>query len=124
MPAQYEAIRDKFAAKGMPLKEAKSHAAAIYNSTHKSNPVTGKSEPAMSKSEGAHVAHYAKGGPVLGKTSEFLKTEDQFRAPYHIDPEAGADKPYGKPGVPGAGKGEVKPPAAKDKSLKPVKPKS
>ena len=31
MPAQYEAIRDKFA-KTMPLKAAKSHAAAIYNS--------------------------------------------------------------------------------------------
>lgn len=65
---------------------------------------------------------YAQGGAVLGKTSQFLKTEDQFRAAYHKDPGAGADKPYGKSG-PNAGTGEVKPPAAKDKSLKAVKPR-
>jgi len=46
MPKEYEAIRDK-CAKGASKKSAKynecqSKAAAIYNSTHKDNPVTGK----------------------------------------------------------------------------------
>lgn len=39
MPAQYEAIRDKFMKQGMPKKQAQKHAAMIYNSTHKRNPV-------------------------------------------------------------------------------------
>lgn len=39
MPKQYEAIRDKFAAKGVPLKEAKTRAAKIYNSQHPGNPL-------------------------------------------------------------------------------------
>ena len=43
MPKQYEAIRDKLKKK-MPLKEAKKHAAMIYNSKHKSNPVTRSSD--------------------------------------------------------------------------------
>lgn len=38
MPKQYEAIRDKLKKK-MPLKEAKKHAAMIYNAKHKKNPV-------------------------------------------------------------------------------------
>jgi hypothetical protein len=41
MPAQYEAMRDKFA-KTMPLKAAKTKAAKIYNSKHSKTPVTGK----------------------------------------------------------------------------------
>lgn len=44
MPKQYEAIRDKFISQGMGTKEAKTRAAKIYNSKHKENPVTGKSE--------------------------------------------------------------------------------
>lgn len=43
MPKQYEAIRDKLKKK-MPLKEAKKHAAMIYNSKHKSKPVTKNSD--------------------------------------------------------------------------------
>lgn len=43
MPKQYEAIRDKFA-KTMPLKEAKTRAAKIYNSRNPKTPVTGKME--------------------------------------------------------------------------------
>ena len=39
MPAQYEAIRDKLKKGGMSLKEAKKHAAMIYNAKHKKNPV-------------------------------------------------------------------------------------
>lgn len=38
MPAQYEAIRDKLK-KSMSLKQAKKHAAMIYNSKHKNKPV-------------------------------------------------------------------------------------
>lgn len=42
MPAAYEAMRDSFAAKGMNYDAAQAKAAAIYNSTHKSAPVTAK----------------------------------------------------------------------------------
>lgn len=43
MPAKYEAIRDKFEAKGTPPKEAKTRAAKIFNTTRKKGekPVTG-----------------------------------------------------------------------------------
>ena len=43
MPKKYEAIRDKMHSKGMPMAEAKSHAAAIFNSQRKpgQKPVTG-----------------------------------------------------------------------------------
>ena len=41
MPAQYTAIRDSLMKKGMSKDNAQAHAAAIYNSTHKKNPVTG-----------------------------------------------------------------------------------
>lgn len=34
MPKQYEAIRDRFIAKGMPAKEAKTRAAKIFQSLH------------------------------------------------------------------------------------------
>lgn len=39
MPAQYVAMRDKFRSSGMSLKAAKTKAAKIYNSKHKSDPV-------------------------------------------------------------------------------------
>jgi|KBSSwiStaDraftv2_1062776.scaffolds.fasta_scaffold14219_12 hypothetical protein len=42
MPAQYEAIRDKAMSEGMSKDKAQSKAAAIYNSKHPNNPVTGK----------------------------------------------------------------------------------
>lgn len=122
MPRQYEAIRDKFVSQGTPLAEAKTRAAKIYNSTHHDNPVTGRSEPTMNKGYQGKTANYAEGGAVLGKTSQFLKTEDQFRATYHKDPGAGADKPYGKSGI-NSGTGEVRPPAAKGKQLTAVKPR-
>jgi hypothetical protein len=46
MPKKYEAIRNKFVAKGVPLKQAKTQAAKIYNATRKPNqkPVTGKTK--------------------------------------------------------------------------------
>lgn len=53
MPKAYEAMRDKFA-KGAPKDSpeydaAQSKAAAIYNSKHKGNPVTGKADKKKSK---------------------------------------------------------------------------
>lgn len=73
----------------------------------------------------------AKGGSTLGRTRDFLKEPDQFRAAYHGDREspdvvgdiAADDNKYGKSGI-GAGKGMCAVPAAKGKSLKPVKPRS
>jgi hypothetical protein len=43
MPAKYEAIRNKFQAKGVSSKEAKTRAAKIFNATRKrgEKPVTG-----------------------------------------------------------------------------------
>lgn len=49
MPAQYEAIRDNLKKKGMSTKEAKKHAAMIYNSKHKKNPVTRNSDKKKGK---------------------------------------------------------------------------
>ena len=56
MPAAYEAMRDKFA-KGAPrgskrFKRAQSKAAAIYNSSHPDNPVTGKHRKGI---KGKHI---------------------------------------------------------------------
>lgn len=42
MPKAYEKMRDSFKKKGMSDKAAKKKAARIYNSKHKSNPVTRK----------------------------------------------------------------------------------
>lgn len=44
MPAQYEAMRDKFEAGGMGAKAAKKKAARIYNSKHPGHPVTNHSD--------------------------------------------------------------------------------
>lgn len=38
MPAQYEAIRDKFIKQGLSVKEAKTRAAKIYNSLRDKKP--------------------------------------------------------------------------------------
>lgn len=74
----------------------------------------------------------AKGGPALGRTREFMKEEDQFRAAYHGDKQgpgdvvgdiAADDNKYAKSGI-GAGKGMVPPPKARGKSLPAIKPRS
>jgi len=44
MPKQYTAMRDAFKKEGLSDKAAKAKAARIYNSKHKSNPVTRKSK--------------------------------------------------------------------------------
>lgn len=72
----------------------------------------------VSKSSGLHNAAYASGGPVLGKTSEFLKTPDEFTGRKNGPlAENATDEDWGK----GSGKSNPKP---KDKSEKPVKPRS
>jgi hypothetical protein len=52
MPAQYEAIRDKFIGQGMDTKEAKTRAAKIYNAKNPGNPVGRYSEPDADQSGG------------------------------------------------------------------------
>lgn len=42
MPAGYEKIRDEMVAKGMSLKEAKKHAAMIWNAHHKGAEAVGR----------------------------------------------------------------------------------
>ncbi len=65
---------------------------------------------------------YAAGGPVLGKVSNFMKMKDEFRDPDEGNPDADEDQLYAKSG-PGAGTGEVKPPAAKGKCLPVIRPR-
>jgi hypothetical protein len=42
MPAGYEKIRDKMISEGMPTKQAKKHAAMIWNSKHKGSQAVGR----------------------------------------------------------------------------------
>ncbi len=44
MPKQYVAMRDQFASQGMSYDQAQTKAAKIYNSKHKSNPVSNRPE--------------------------------------------------------------------------------
>lgn len=53
MPARYEAMRDKFIKEGSSVREAKTKAAKIYNSTKKAG------EPSL--------AHYHSGKKMKGK---------------------------------------------------------
>ena len=47
MPKQYEAVRDRFAAKGMDYDEAQMHAAKIYNAKHPMRPMSGSHDGKM-----------------------------------------------------------------------------
>lgn len=58
------------------------------------------------------VASYAAGGPVLGRAANFMKVPDEFRDPDEGNAAADEDQKYAKSGE-GAGKGFVKPPAAR-----------
>lgn len=55
MPKQYEAIRNKFAAKGMDYDEAQKHAAMIYNSQHPSMPMSPAHPEGMKKKAKRHA---------------------------------------------------------------------
>lgn len=68
-----------------------------------------KGGPMLSKGNKPKTASYAEGGPVLGRTREFLKEPVPFRS------SGSGEQEYEK----GKKKSEVK-----DKSLKPVKPRS
>lgn len=72
----------------------------------------------MSKGTGPKEASYAQGGEVLGRTKSFLKTPDRFRESQFKKAEETEDD-FGK----GSGKASCAP-AAKGKSLSPVKPRS
>ena len=64
---------------------------------------------------------YAEGGPVLGRTRDFMKEPDPFRddGTSREGPDK-TDQDYGKKGVGGAGKPN---PTASCKTEKPVKPR-
>lgn len=65
------------------------------------------------KSSGIKDAEYAKGGAVLGRTVDFMKTPDRFR-----------ESQFTKKTEDVFGKGEsTANPKGKDKSLTPVKPR-
>jgi hypothetical protein len=78
------------------------------------------------KGEQPRDADYAKGGGTLGRTRDFMKEPDQFRAAYHGDRQsadvvgdiAADDNKYAKSGI-GAGKGMCTvPPERKSKVIK------
>jgi len=73
----------------------------------------------MSKSSGLHDASYAKGGSVLGRTTDFLKTADRFRS------DGGTNRdPKPEPTEDVWGKGSSKAnPKGRDKSEKPIRPR-
>lgn len=64
---------------------------------------------------------FAQGGPVLGKTSSFMKTPDTFRDATNTK---ATDENWGKGTSGTKGDGGPAAPAAKGKSLPPVKPRS
>ena len=66
-----------------------------------------------SKAKGdVHNTSYATGGPVLGRTVNFMKTTNEFTDPDEKNATADEDQKYGKAGE-GAGKGFIKPPSAR-----------
>jgi hypothetical protein len=77
MPADYEAMRDKFNSEGLSLKAAKTKAARIYNSQHPNAPVTGRAEghSAMdNKGFKSKDQTFAKGGASLGRSHGYAKS--------------------------------------------------
>ena len=88
---------------------------------------TGKS---FAKGGDVRVASYAAGGPVLGRTRDFLKEPVEFREADEgerknadvVGDTADEDQKYGKSGA-GRGKGCVPPPPARGKQLKAVVPR-
>jgi len=94
MPAQYTAMRDKFMNQGMSKDKAQAKAAAIYNSKHPHNPVTGHSDPPPRRKK-----TMAKGKLGSGSRFKKLKRKLSHRKGVH-DPGALAAfigrKKYGK----------------------------
>lgn len=73
------------------------------------------SESAMNKGYKGSTQSFAAGGLVLGRTKDFLKEPDRFRDSQF---KKATEDDFGK----GSGKASGVP-AAKDKSLSPIKPK-
>lgn len=65
------------------------------------------------KSKGAKNCSYAEGGPVLGRTVDFMKTPDRFRDSQF---KKQTEDVYGKGEGEGLGTGKVKAPAGKYKA--------
>jgi hypothetical protein len=68
----------------------------------------------MSYAKGGDIANvrYAKGGSVLGRTTNFMKATNEFTDKDEKNASADEDQKYGKSGD-GAGKGFIKPPSAR-----------
>lgn len=75
----------------------------------------GKTMGNFSKGGDVRVANYAAGGPVLGKDSAFLKTENEFT---EADNTKASDEDWGKSGKDSLVK------RTGDKCLTPVKPRA
>jgi hypothetical protein len=73
----------------------------------------------MIKSYTGKKASYAKGGGVLGRTTDFMKTPDRFRDSQF---KKQTEDDYGGSKT-GLGSGKVTAPAVKEKSLKAIKPR-
>lgn len=74
--------------------------------------------------EAQHNVAYAAGGPVLGRSTNFMKTPDTFRGSMQPNPpNEGTDENWGKGESGKKGDGGPGAPAAKDKSEKPVLPR-
>jgi hypothetical protein len=78
-----------------------------------------RADAAMNKGYQGATQKFAQGGPVLGKESSFLKTPDVFRD----SKNESSDENWGKGASGKKGDGGPGAPAAKGKSLSPVKPK-
>ena len=69
----------------------------------------------VNKGYSGKVESYAQGGPVLGRTRDFMKEPDRFRKGYQDNPPVvKTDDDYGD---------KSSEPKGKDKSLKAVKPR-
>lgn len=77
-------------------------------------------QEAKVKSSGLKSASYAQGGPVLGRTTDFLKTPDRFRESQY---KQKTEDVFGKSDGDSDDGGAAVPATPKTKSLKAVKPK-
>lgn len=67
---------------------------------------------------------FAAGGPVLGRTTDFMKTPDTFRGSLQPNPpNQASDENWGKGAKGPKGDGGPAAPSGKDKSEKPVLPR-
>ena len=127
------AVMDKFGAHtlhsggpGGPVVTNPKQAVAIKMSEQRTEAKHGGHYPenhfqggVVSTSSGLHDASYAKGGSVLGRTTDFLKTSDRFRS------DGGTNRdPTPEPTEDVWGKGESKAnPKGRDKSEKAILPR-